>query len=30
MFERNMCVESGCLGGCCSDITIYDAESQLS
>jgi hypothetical protein len=29
MFERNVCVESGCLGGCCYDITIYDAESVI-
>lgn len=27
--ERNQCVLSGCFGGCCQDITIYDAESTI-
>lgn len=29
MTERNICVESGCLGGCCGNITIYDAEAVI-
>ena len=27
--ERNLCVESGCLGGCCENITIYDGEEVI-
>jgi hypothetical protein len=29
MSERNLCVESGCWGGCCQNITIYDAEEVI-
>jgi hypothetical protein len=29
MTERNRCQESGCRGGCCEDITIYDDEEVI-
>ncbi len=29
MSERNRCLESGCRGFCCQDITIYDAEEVI-
>lgn len=25
----NKCIESGCLGGCCENITIYDLEETI-
>ncbi len=27
--EKNRCRESGCITGCCENITIYDAESVI-
>lgn len=29
MFERNRCIESGCRGYCCQDMTIYDSEKVI-
>jgi hypothetical protein len=29
MKEINKCLESGCRGGCCQNITIYDAEDVI-
>ena len=29
MSERNRCLESGCKGYCCQDITIYDVEAAI-
>lgn len=29
MSEINLCLQKGCKGGCCTDITIYDGEEVI-